>query len=76
MRSTYHPIIAVPPKLTESPDVSQVSGELLGVSLAEHLDRRGALRVADLLVALLQRVRLQTLPRQGAWNQMEEENKA
>ena len=57
--------------LTESPDVSQVGGELLGVSLAQHLDRRGALRVADLLVALLQRVGLQTLPRQRAckkWN--------
>lgn len=52
--------------------VPQVVGELLGVALAQHLDRGGALRVADLLVALLQRLRLQALPRQGAAQEIHE----
>ena len=66
---TGHPVEPLP-LLTQSPDVSQVGGELLWVALAQHLDRRGALRVADLLVALLQRVRLQALPRQRTCNKI------
>lgn len=52
--------------------VPQVVGKLLGVALAQHLDRRGPLRVADLLVALLERFRLQALPRQRAAQEIHE----
>lgn len=40
--------------------------------LATHLDRGGALRVADLLVALLERVSLEALPRQRAAQEIHE----
>lgn len=52
--------------------VAEVVGKLLRVALAQDLDRGGALRVADLLVALLQRLRLQALPRQRTAQEVHE----
>ena len=45
---------------------------LTGVVLAEHLHRGGSLGVADLLVALLQGLRLQTLPGEAAAQEVHE----
>lgn len=50
----------------QSPHVPQVVSKLLRVSIAQYLDRSRPLRIAYLLVALLQCLRLQALPRQWA----------
>lgn len=50
----------------QTPDVAQIRRHLLRMSAAQHLDRRGSLRVADLLVALLKGLRLEALPWQTA----------
>lgn len=52
--------------------VAQVGGKLFGVAVAEHLDRGGLLRLADLRVALLERLRLQALPGQRAAQEVHE----
>lgn len=46
----------------QSPDVAQVSGELLRVALAQDFDRGRAFRVPDLLVAFFQSLGFQPLP--------------
>lgn len=56
----------------ERAHVLEVLGELVRVALAEHLDGRVAFRVAYLLVALLERVRLEALPRQRAAQEVHE----
>lgn len=56
----------------ERAHVLEVLGELVRVALAEHLDGRVALRVAYLLVALLERVGLEALPRQRAAQEVHE----
>lgn len=56
----------------QSADVSQVRRHLFRVAVAQHLDRRVPLRLADLLVPFLQRVGLQPLPRQAAAQEVHE----
>ncbi len=52
--------------------VLEVGGELHGEALAEHLDGRGHLLLADLLVLLLLRSRLQPLPGQRSPQEVHE----
>ena len=47
-------------------------GPPTGISFAEDFDGRGALGLADFLVALLERVRLEALPRQTAAQKVHE----
>lgn len=56
----------------EAAHVAQVGCQLLGVALAQRLDGRGTFGVADLLVALLQGLRLQSLPGQRAAQEVHE----
>ena len=56
----------------EAAHVLQILGELVRIALAEDLDGRGALRVADLLIALLERVGLEALPGQRAAQEVHE----
>ena len=56
----------------EPANVAQVRGHLFGMTLTELLDRSRAFRVADLLVALLQRVRFEALPWQAATQEVHE----
>lgn len=49
----------------QSTHIPQVRSHFLGMSIAENLDRRVPLRIADLLVSFFQRVRFQSLPRKA-----------
>ena len=46
----------------ESSHVSEIGGKFFWVTLAQDLDRSGPLGVSDLLVSLLQSIRLESLP--------------
>lgn len=56
----------------ELPHVAHVYGEFFGVALAEDLDRSVSLTVADLLVALLERVGFEALPGEGTAQEVHE----
>mmetsp|Transcript_10264 Transcript_10264/g.36488 ORF Transcript_10264/g.36488 Transcript_10264/m.36488 type:complete len:377 (+) Transcript_10264:1-1131(+) len=57
----------------QAPAVVQVAHELLWKLLAKHLDGRGHLPLADLLVLLLLGRRLEALPRQGPSQEVQQD---